>query len=310
MKKITLLSEILLVGLLTAPSVAQEPATRKRTVGDTPAATGQQEKTVDKTAATGQDKTEKSASPSQEKTTGKPVEATAAAEAKTGDANTQNTDVPAEAIANRRGQMSEEEAAVLPYYNNFMTSYRLGPEDVISVSVFGQERYSKSGIVVPPDGRISYPLIPEGVFVAGKSVQQVQEELTKRLDEYIIDPKISVALEKAMSARYSVLGDVAQPGIRVMTRRLSVYEAVAEAGGVLSTGDKSKVFVLRRQADGSLRPFLVNIKDIERGRAKEVAFLSPGDQVVVPGNRMKKVKEIMDLASIVSFARIFTGGLF
>ena len=309
MKNITLLSELLLVGLLTAPSVAQEPATRKRTVGDAPAAAGQ-EKIADKTAATEQDKTEKSASPSQEKTTGKPVETSATSGAKTGDANTQNTDVPAEAIANRRGQMSEEEAAVLPYYNNFMTSYRLGPEDVISVSVFGQERYSKSGIVVPPDGRISYPLIPEGVFVAGKSVQQVQEELTKRLDEYIIDPKISVALEKAMSARYSVLGDVAQPGIRVMTRRLSVYEAVAEAGGVLSTGDKSKVFVLRRQADGSLRPFAVNIKEIERGRAKEVAFLSPGDQVVVPGNRMKKVKEIMDLASVVSFARIFTGGLF
>jgi polysaccharide export outer membrane protein len=309
MKNVTLLSEILLVGLLTATSVAQEPTTRKRTVGDTPAAAGQ-EKTADASAVTVQDKTEKSASPSQETTTSKPVDTTATAGAKPGDANLQNTDVPAEAVANRRGQMSEEEAAVLPYYNNFMTSYRLGPEDVISVTVFGQERYSKSGIVVPPDGRISYPLISEGVFVAGKTVQQVQEDLTKRLDEYIIDPKISVALEKAMSARYSVLGDVAQPGIRVMTRRLSVYDAVAEAGGVLTTGDKSKVFVLRRQADGSLRPFPVNIKDIERGRAKEVAFLSPGDQVVVPGNRMKKIKEIMDLASIVSFARIFTGGLF
>jgi polysaccharide export outer membrane protein len=303
------LSEILLVGLLTATSVAQEPATRKRTVGETAAAAGQ-EKTPDKSAVTAEDKSEKSASPSQEKTTGKPVDTTTNAGAKQGDASAQNSDVPAEAMANRRGQMSEEEAAVLPYYNNFMLSYRLGPEDVISVLVFGQERYSRSSIVVPPDGRISYPLISEGVFVAGKTVQQVQEELTKKLDEYIIDPKISVSLDKAMSARYSVLGDVAQPGIRVMTRRLSVYEAVAEAGGVLSTGDKSKVFVLRRQEDGSLRPFLVNIKDIERGQAKEVAYLSPGDQVVVPGNRMKKIKQIMDLASVVSFARIFTGGLF
>ncbi|HEX7176538.1 MAG TPA: hypothetical protein VF240_14830, partial [Pyrinomonadaceae bacterium] len=36
-----------------------------------------------------------------------------------------------EMLANRIGQRSEEEAAVLPFYNNFLTQYRLGPEDVI-----------------------------------------------------------------------------------------------------------------------------------------------------------------------------------
>jgi polysaccharide export outer membrane protein len=208
----------------------------------------------------------------------------------------------------RREQLSEEEAAILPYYNNYLTTYRLGPEDVISVTVFGQDRYSKSGIVIPPNGRINYPLVPEGILVAGKTTEQVAEELTRRLDEYIIDPKITVALEKAQSARFSVLGDVAQPGVRIMTHRLSVYEALAEAGGVLNTGDKSKVMILRRQADGTLRPIRVNIKEIERGRAKEMAYLVPGDQVIVPGNTFKKIKGVMDLIPILSFARIFTGG--
>jgi polysaccharide biosynthesis/export protein len=208
----------------------------------------------------------------------------------------------------RREQLSEDEAAVLPYYNNYLTTYRLGPEDIISVTVFGQDRYSKSGIVIPPDGKINYPLVPEGIRVAGKTTEQVAEELTRRLDEYIIDPKITVALEKAQSARFSVLGDVAQPGVRIMTHRLSVYEALAEAGGVLNTGDKSKVMILRRQADGTLRPIRVNIKEIERGRAREMAYLVPGDQVIVPGNTFKKIKGVMDLIPILSFARIFTGG--
>ena len=216
-------------------------------------------------------------------------------------------DVPADMQANRRGLVSEEEAAILPYYNNFLTTYRLGPEDVISVSVFGQDRYSKTGITVPPDGRISYPLVPEGVFVAGKTAQQVQDELVKKLDEYIIDPKVTVALEQAKSARYSVLGDVGLPGIRTMTRRVSVYEAIAEAGGVLTTGDKSKVFILRRQADGHVGPIFVNIKDIERGRAKEIAFLVPGDQVVVPGNRLKTVQQVLGFTSVLSFAKLFFG---
>jgi polysaccharide biosynthesis/export protein len=216
-------------------------------------------------------------------------------------------DVPAETQANRRGLMSEEEAAIVPYYNNFLTTYRLGPEDVISVSVFGQERYSKAGIIVPPDGRISYPLIPEGIFVAGKTTQQVQEDLVKKLDEYIIDPKIIVSLDAAKSARYSVIGDVGQPGIRTMTRRVSVYEALAEAGGVLNTGDKSKVFILRRHADGHVGPIFVNIKEIERGRAKEIAFLVPGDQVVVPGNRLKTVQQVLGFTSVLSFAKLFFG---
>ncbi len=226
------------------------------------------------------------------------------------DTNTTPTDVPVEMLANRREQLTEAEAAPLTYYNNFMASYRLGPEDVISVSVFGQERYSKAGITVPPDGNIAYPLIPEGILVNGKTTRQVQEEITKRLDEYIIDPKVSVSLEKAVSARYGVIGDVAQPGIRLMSRRLSAFEAVAEAGGVLSTGDKKKVFVLRRQADGTLRPIRVDVAAIEKGKAADNVFLVPGDQVVVPGNSFKKVQSVLSLLPIISFARIFTGGIF
>ena len=56
------------------------------------------------------------------------------------------TDVPDEMQANRQEQISEE-AAVNPYYNNFFSTYRLGPEDMISVEVFNQERYSRAGII-------------------------------------------------------------------------------------------------------------------------------------------------------------------
>ncbi|MDT4895738.1 MAG: polysaccharide biosynthesis/export protein [Acidobacteriota bacterium] len=224
------------------------------------------------------------------------------------DTNALPANVPVEVQAGRRAQLSEEEAAVVPYYNNFLTTYRLGPEDIISVSIFNQDRYSKSGITVPPTGKISYPLIPEGIVVVGKTTEEVQEEIKQRLDEYIIDPQVTVSLDKAVSATYSVVGDVAQPGVRTMTRRYSITEALAMAGGVLNTGDKSKVVILRQQADGNVRPIFVNVKNIEKGRAKEMAFLVPGDQVVVPGNRLKTIKAVMDMLPIISFARIFTGG--
>jgi polysaccharide export outer membrane protein len=198
----------------------------------------------------------------------------------------------------------EEEAAIVPYYNNFLATYYLGPEDIISVEVFNLERYSRRNITVPPNGKITLPLIRE-VSVVGKTTDQVADEVTKRLEEYVIDPKVSVSLDKAMSARYSVLGDVGQPGIKVMARRLSVYEAIAEAGGILSTGDKKNVVVLRRQADGNLIPIPVNVKDIETGKSKQVVYLAPGDQIVVQGKRIGFWGAVIKVTEVLSFARLF-----
>jgi protein involved in polysaccharide export with SLBB domain len=213
-------------------------------------------------------------------------------------------DVSDDVQANRQEQLSEQ-AAIDPYYNNFFTTYRLGPEDVISVDVFNQPRYSRSAITIPPSGRISLSLIPGGVFVNGKTVEQVAEIITKKYNEYIIDPAVTVSLDKAASYRYSVIGDVGQPGIRLMNHRMTVTEAIAEAGGVLSTGDKSKVTVLRRQSNGNLAQIPVNLSAIYKGKTPDTTFLVPGDQIVVPGNRLKRIRELLGFTSVLSFGRIF-----
>ena len=213
-------------------------------------------------------------------------------------------DVDEDIQANRQEVLSEE-AAVNQYYNNFFHTYKLGPEDVISIETFNQERYSRKGIVIPPSGRISMPLIQGGVFVVGKTVDEVAEIIKKKYDEYIIDPQILVSLDKATSYRYSVIGDVAQPGIRLMNHRMTVTEALAEAGGVLATGDKSKVVVLRRGPDNVPQPIMVNVAAIYKGKAADNTYLAPGDQILVPGNKLKKWQQIMGFANVLSFARIF-----
>ena len=219
------------------------------------------------------------------------------------------SDVPAETLANRQESMSDEEAQIVPYYNNYLSSYRLGPEDVISVDVLDLPKYSKSGITVPPDGVVALPLIPEGVFVVGKTTKQVAAEITKKLNEYVIDPKVTVSLEKAQSAIFSVVGNVMQPGIRPMTRRLSVSEAVALAGGPAPAANLSKVIVARRTAEGYLQPITINLAAINKGRAPDTFYLNPGDQVIVPNDKWKSfVQKLPTLIPLVGFARIFTGG--
>jgi polysaccharide export outer membrane protein len=205
----------------------------------------------------------------------------------------------------------EVEDAILPYYVNYLKEYRIGPNDVISVEVFGQcPDYCKTGISVPPTARISYPLIREGVFVGGKTVEEIADEITKKLDEYIIDPKVTVTLERAMSARYSVLGKVASPGVRVLDRKVSVYEAVVEAGGVLKDGDKKRVVIYSYDAQGRITPKIIDLTAIERGKA-DMVYLNPGDQVFIPDRGFRlNMETVFDVLSKASIVRLLFGSPF
>jgi polysaccharide export outer membrane protein len=201
---------------------------------------------------------------------------------------------------------SPEAEAILPYYNNYLKEYRLGPNDVITIEVFGQcPDYCKTGITVPPTAKISYPLIREGILVAGKTVEQVAAEVTKKLDEYIIDPKVTVTLDKAMSNRYSVLGKVNTPGVRVLDHKISVYEAVVEAGGVSKEGDIRKVIVYSYNGQGSITSKPVNIAELQKGKG-EMIFLRPGDQVFVSGKGFS-LEKVFDILSKASAARMLMG---
>jgi protein involved in polysaccharide export with SLBB domain len=313
MKKLATQSLILLVAMtIVASTFAQSPgsATRQRRSGSdnaqppTDAAKAQDDKPADakasdRMASDNQASDTKAAEPNP---SDRKVPGTKTDQDKTKSAPA----VTADGKTNRADQSAEEEA-IVPYYNNFFTNYRLGPEDVISVVVFQHEKYSRPQIKIPPSGRIYLVHIPEGVFVNGKTPDEVAEIIKKRYDEYIIEPQVTVSLDQAGSYRYSVVGDVAVPGIKLMTRRLSVSEAVAEAGGVLATGNRSKVFVLRKQQNGMLTPIQVNLTAVYKGQAPDSTYLVPGDQVIVPGNKLKKWQQILGFTQVLGFASMFRG---
>lgn len=220
--------------------------------------------------------------------------------------------VPAPSSQNDRPAETTDaapEEEILPYYNNYLKEYRLGPSDIITVEVFGQcPDYCVVSKTIPPNARISYPLIREGALVAGKTVEQVAAEITKKLDEFIIDPKVSVTLDKAMSTRYSVMGNVATPGVRVMDRKVSVYEAILESGGVTKNGNKDKVYVVSYAKDGRLERKQVSLALMETGKA-DMVFLNPGDQVFVAGKGFT-IEKFFDVLGKASAARLLFGSPF
>lgn len=201
--------------------------------------------------------------------------------------------------------LSEEEAAIVPYYNNYLRQYHLGPEDVISVDVFGQPNYSKAGIVIPPTARISYPLVQGGIFVGGKTTDEVAKIIKRELDEYIIDPQVTVTLDKVGSARFSVLGLVGSPGVRVMNRRYNIYEAVAEAGGISKSGDKKRVLLVRMTPQGGYSQTIIDFEKVVSGKT-QVPYLLPGDQIIVPEKKWS-ITKIFETIGRVSTLRMILG---
>jgi protein involved in polysaccharide export with SLBB domain len=218
------------------------------------------------------------------------------------------TPAPAAAGASEAGGASEDDQYFKGIYLEFYNTYRLGPADEIAIRVTGQPDYTLERAKVSPTGSVYHPLLGD-VEVAGMTVPRLAKRLTADLSEYLINPKVSVALLEANSAKIGVLGDVMHPGILIMSKPMNVLEAITASGGIADTGDKSGVIVLRQLRDGRAQTFKVNVKRILQGKAgpEENVGLQAGDTVIVNGNTKKKMAYILSLAGFGSFVS-FIGG--
>jgi polysaccharide export outer membrane protein len=221
----------------------------------------------------------------------------------------QRQQVFAQTQASSAGQTSEDDQFFKGIYREFYDTYRLGPADEIAIRVTAQPDYTIERVKVSPTGSVYHPLLGD-IEVAGMTVPRLSERLTKDLGEYLINPKVSVSLLEANSAKIGVLGDVLHPGIQIMNKPMNVLEAITASGGVAETGDKSGVVVLRQTRDGRAQTFKVNVKRILEGKAgvEENIPLQAGDTVIVNGNTKKKMANILSLAGFGSFLSFISVG--
>ena len=201
------------------------------------------------------------------------------------------------------------QAQINSVYQSFFNSYRLGAGDVVAIYVDKHPEDSLLKAVVSPVGQIYYPLMGN-VAVAGKTLSQLQDYFTTSISEFIKDPRVTISLLEANSAKIGVLGDVHTPGVLVMARPMRVLDAISAAGGILDTGSASKVSLLRQYEDGRVQMLTVNVKKILQGKAnpEENVYLRSGDTVIVHGNLFKKLTRISSLVGVTTFITFLTRG--
>ena len=158
------------------------------------------------------------------------------------------------------------------------SEYRLGPEDVIEVFVWKQPDLSTTA-VIRPDGKVSLPLLGE-LEATGKSAVQLQDEVTKRLLQYVADPMVNVIVKEVNSPKISVLGQVNKPDRYHIKQRLTVLDAIALAGGFTDFAKRDKVTIIRNSGPDKLR-IQVNLKKVVQDGRGEVYYVEPLDTIYV-----------------------------
>ncbi len=162
-----------------------------------------------------------------------------------------------------------------------LEQYRIGPEDMISVTVWKNDAMSRT-VPVRPDGMISLPLLDD-VKAAGMTAMELRDVIAKRLVEYMPAPEVSVIVNDVRSFKVSVMGEVVRPARYELKSVTTVLDVLAQAGGFNQFANRSKIVILRPNGGKGMTriPFNYN-KVIASGGEDENFYLQSGDIVLVP----------------------------
>lgn len=163
--------------------------------------------------------------------------------------------------------------------------------DVLTIGVFGDTDTYYNEVTIAPDGRLYYTFL-EGIPAAGRTIDEVSDEMESKLTKYFIHPTVTITPVLAAEQSYKVFGRVAKPGVYTLTGPLHLREAIGEAGGLLleefnaqtntsqqleEIVDLEKSFIIRDKK--KLDVDFTNL--MHDPTSKQDIFIKPGDYIYI-----------------------------
>lgn len=161
-----------------------------------------------------------------------------------------------------------------------ITSYVIGPGDLLKISVWKEEGMEQQ-VLVKPDGGITFPLAGD-INASGMTTIELTQELVKKLKRYIPNPNVTVSVLQAVSNKVFVIGKVNRPGEFNATGYMDVLQALTMAGGLTPYADSDDIKIIRRTKEGN-KVMDFDYDDVASGESLDMnIILQAGDTVVVP----------------------------
>lgn len=161
--------------------------------------------------------------------------------------------------------------------------YIIGPGDNLEVVVWGNPEVS-TGVVVPPDGVITTPLV-EDLPATGKTGTELARQIEDELSEYIRDPVVTVIVSGFVGPfdrQIRVVGEAAEPQALQYREDITVMDVMIEVGGLTEFAAGNRATILRHE-DGERQQYSVRLEDLIReGDVSANVPMLPGDVLIIP----------------------------
>jgi polysaccharide biosynthesis/export protein len=168
-------------------------------------------------------------------------------------------------------------ASSLASFGQQQDEYKLGPEDVISVTVMGHSELSGE-YLVPIDGRVNVQRAGQ-ISVSGKTMREAGDSIAAGLRDTLLEPEVLVTLKTMRPQLVQALGSVQKPGPYAIKPGWRLTEVIGAAGGLASgTQPADCTISVLRSSDGSRESVLLELAMLG-GKDNHVVFA--GDVVTV-----------------------------
>ena len=194
--------------------------------------------------------------------------------------------------------------------SRFLYDARIMPKDQITISVntttpeasvpfnlllqnsYSQGRAvnSSSSVLMPylvdNDGFINFPIIGK-LKVSGLTKSEAEQLVTEKIRPYMAESENPVVTVTMASYSVSVLGEVNHPGtFQVSREKITILEALAQAGDLTIYGVRDRVKLIREDATGKKSIETLNLCDANIINSPYY-YLQQNDVVYVEPNKIK-----------------------
>ena len=150
----------------------------------------------------------------------------------------------------------------------------------------GGDVYYMTGYTIDRDGNIDLPLVGN-VKVSNKTLAEAKISVVEELNKYIVSNDFFVRV-KLGGIRYSALGEVRRPGkFVVLQDRMTIFEAIANAGDLSITAKRDEILLIRQYPDGT-KLHRVNLLDRNIVHTP-FYFIQPNDQIYAEPMKIREV---------------------
>lgn len=160
-----------------------------------------------------------------------------------------------------------------------------------------------NGFTISQEGTIDIPNVGK-VFVLNQTLEEAESTILSKAEEFLINPFVIV---KLANFEFTVLGEINAPGnYPVYKEGLTIYDAIAIAGGVNDYGNLKKVKIVRSEKN---KKRIYNI-DLTSSKiiTSDFFYLRNNDLVYIQPLRFKSIKKSQSqllLSALTTFAVLF-----